>query len=234
MTHPDTDPRHPLYLIRRYLREALERHRGVFRGRVLDIGCGRQPYRGLVEAAGGAYVGLDLPRPGTVADLYGSALDLPFPAGSFEAVLCTEVLEHLPVPQRCLTEVARVLTAGGHLVMTTPWLWGPHEVPHDYFRYTEHGLRHLAESAGLKVLAVQKTCGIAAALGQRLSAGVHHRLGKGWAAQVVLGRVYAAIHALSDWFDRKAARRGEPLGYVLVATKGRAVPRGTCEGINER
>ena len=44
---------------------------------------------------------------------------LPFPDGSFDVVLCTQVIEHLLDPARGLAEIARVLAPGGHAVITT-------------------------------------------------------------------------------------------------------------------
>ena len=58
-------------------------------------------------------------------------------------VLCTEVLEHLPEPQKAIDEMFRVLKPGGQLLLTTRFLFPIHDAPHDYFRYTKYGLRHL-------------------------------------------------------------------------------------------
>ncbi len=219
LTIPEARRSHPLHLIRRYLYEAVQRHQEVLHGQVLDVGCGRQPYRSLVEGVGGVYLGYDLPRPGAMAHVLGTASALPFAENSFDAVLCTEVLEHLPAPQDCLREVARVLRPGGHALVTCPWLWGPHEVPYDFYRYTEYGLRYLTERAKLGVVSIEKTCGILAALGQRLSAGLHLRLGRGKPPGPLLGLTYATIHFTFDTLDRWSKHKGEPLGYVLLAVK---------------
>src|SRR3546814_15029687 len=53
-------------------------------------------------------------RPDVAAD---GAL-LPFPDQSFEAVICSEVLEHVPDPRLVLDEIARVLKPGGCLLLT--------------------------------------------------------------------------------------------------------------------
>jgi SAM-dependent methyltransferase len=45
---------------------------------------------------------------------------LPFPTGSFDCVLLSEVIEHLDTPQISLGEAARVLKPGGRLLVTTP------------------------------------------------------------------------------------------------------------------
>jgi SAM-dependent methyltransferase len=102
----------------RYVRPSLQ-------GRVLDIGCGKGVY--LAQLPAGS-VGVDLSRPNlercrarglTVepGDLNGP---LPFPDGSFSAVLCSHVLEHVDSPIALLRECHRVMSPGGTLVLGLP------------------------------------------------------------------------------------------------------------------
>ena len=73
------------------------------------------------------------------------------------------------MPEDVFAQAYRVLKSGGFLVLTTPQTWGLHGAPHDYYRYTEYGLRYLAERAGFDVVRIEPTCGIWATVGQRLS-----------------------------------------------------------------
>jgi len=50
----------------------------------------------------------------------GNAEKLEFGSDSFDVVFCSELLEHLPEPEKCLAEIYRVLKAGGSAVITTP------------------------------------------------------------------------------------------------------------------
>lgn len=52
--------------------------------------------------------------------LVGSADDLPFPDDHFDIILCSDVLEHLSCPERCLAEIYRVTKQGGAAIVTTP------------------------------------------------------------------------------------------------------------------
>jgi SAM-dependent methyltransferase len=116
--------------------------------RVIDIGAGDAPYRELFAAQ--RYVTLDhaeTDHSGKV-DLLGSADSIPADAGSFDVVLCTQVLEHVPDPQRAMREFHRVLVPGGLLLATVPFVWEEHEAPHDYYRYTRWGIEHLLQQAG--------------------------------------------------------------------------------------
>ena len=77
-------------------------------------------------------------------DLVADVCDLePFADASFDAVFLLEVLEHVPTPERAIAEIRRVLAPGGRRVLSTPFAFEIHDAPHDYYRFTEHGLRHL-------------------------------------------------------------------------------------------
>ena len=72
---------------------------------------------------------------------------LPFDAGSFDTVLCTEVLEHVAEPFRAVNEIARVLRPAGHVILTVPLYFPLHEeAGMNFFRYTPYGLRHLLKA----------------------------------------------------------------------------------------
>ena len=103
--------------------------------RVLDAGCGTGRATAALAARGADVVAVDLGerlvartrRRCACRALVGTVLSLPFPNASFDVVLSTEVIEHLPDPAAAVKEFARVLTPGGHLVLSTPnRLWqGP-------------------------------------------------------------------------------------------------------------
>jgi ubiquinone/menaquinone biosynthesis C-methylase UbiE len=124
----------------------LRRQLPNFRGEVLDVGCGQSPYRYLLDAQKTHYVGIDI----LDADRFDyvnteivpfDGENIPFPDETFDAVLCTEVLEHVPHFQGLVDEIRRVLKDGGTAVFTVPWSARYHYVPYDYFRYTPSSLR---------------------------------------------------------------------------------------------
>ncbi len=118
--------------------------------RVLDVGAGDAPYRELFAAHDYRTVDWEgtIYAPEQGPDYVGLADDLPIENASFDAVLCTQVLEHVPEPAAVLRELYRVLRPGGWLWLTTPLTWYLHELPHDYYRYTPAGLAYLATAAG--------------------------------------------------------------------------------------
>lgn len=149
----------PFYFARQGLKRGLNEFFSQLHGRILDVGCGRKPYRHLVPAAD--YVGLELDTPELrelgAADLYYTGGRFPVPNASFDAVICSQVLEHIFTPADFLGEIRRVLRPGGSLLLTTPFAWDEHSQPYDFARYSSFGLRAMLEQAGFKVLAQRKT-----------------------------------------------------------------------------
>ncbi len=65
------------------------------------------------------------------------------PAGRFDVVVCTEVLEHTLDPFAAVSEILRVLKPGGVVAASTPFNFRIHGPLPDCWRFTEHGLRAL-------------------------------------------------------------------------------------------
>ena len=138
----------------RWLLHGLLQARPYAHGKLLDIGCGIKPYQALFNAD--QHVGVDWPGSGHKLNIeaFADAHSLPFADQSFDTVLCTEVIEHLPQPWMSLNEMARVLKPGGHLILSAPFVHVHHEIPHDYYRFTFFGLQSQVRQAGLQPLAI--------------------------------------------------------------------------------
>jgi SAM-dependent methyltransferase len=125
--------------------------------RVLDIGAGDGPYRELFAHC--EYVSVEWansPHEGArAADVIASADDLPLDSASVDAILVTQVLEHVPDPQRVMAEAHRVLRRGGRLLVTVPFVWEEHELPFDFQRFSSAGVSRLLELAGFSDVEVQ-------------------------------------------------------------------------------
>lgn len=210
-------PLDPLYIAKRILLDAMTDSARYAHGRLLDVGCGSKPYKYVFEPHITEYVGMDLPSIKS-ADVHGDVQKIPFKNGSFDTVLCTEVLEHVPQPDKAMAEMARVLKKGGHLILTAPQVWGLHDIPYDYYRYTPYGLRYLAEKAGLKVINIRKTCGVWAMAGQRVSSNIYYKLGRRKGALVTVP-LCLFIQMFSLAMDELSGHDGDTLDNILIAKK---------------
>ncbi len=169
----------PYWLDMKYLHEAVRDVAQDARGWMLDVGVGERPYTALfghVER----YIGVEYPAACEnlvegitsrvtadmgIVDVWCDGHKLPFEDGCFDTVLSTEVLEHVPDPEKFLREMFRVLRPGGHLLITVPFGSAQHAMPYDYYRYTEPGVRALVERRGFVVERIAARGNFAAVVG---------------------------------------------------------------------
>lgn len=142
--------------------------------------------------------------PARKPDTVGDAHDLPFENDSYDYILCTEVLEHLHTPHQAVAEMERVLKPGGTLILTTRFVYPIHDAPHDYFRFTEYGLKHLFKNFEITELIPEtNTMSAVGALIQRV----------GFQTDVSGGKFTKAIlYSLAYLFDR--------LNWIVVKEYG--------------
>jgi len=137
---------------------------------VLDAGSGSAPFRRFFEHV--HYETADHLKnpyayfpPTYICDLSS----IPVDDGSYDMVICTQVLEHVPDPVAVLKELARILKDNGVLMLSAPLFFEEHEGPYDFFRYTRWGFLRLAVEAGLEVKEIKWVEGYHATLAHQLS-----------------------------------------------------------------
>lgn len=150
----------PFYLIRRRLFHHIRELAPSLQGRLLDFGCGRKPFENLFNVS--EYLGVDVEQTGhdhsnSKVDVFYNGTTLPFDNDSFDALFCSEVLEHVFNPDEILPEISRVLKPGARALITVPFCWNEHEVPYDYARYSSFGIQHLLEKHGFRVIELRKS-----------------------------------------------------------------------------
>ncbi|MDP9141041.1 MAG: class I SAM-dependent methyltransferase [Pseudomonadota bacterium] len=143
--------RQALLKLRAAIRNSLQQA-GIGNGmKVLELGCGNRPYQPMVEATGAKYIGADLQGNAHADLIIADDGHVPAADGLFDAVLSTQVLEHVPDPVAYLGEVRRLLKPGGQLILSTHGVWVYHPSPGDYWRWTGAGLRKLLEDQQFEV-----------------------------------------------------------------------------------
>lgn len=147
-------PLHPGFWVRRRLSAAIAGESARAHGVLLDVGCGQKPYAPLFRGRITRYVGMEYSPEsgyrGNAADVCGDAGAIPIASSSVDTVLCTEVLEHVPDPDRVVGEIARVLRPGGVVICTAPFFYPVHD-SYDFFRYSPGTVAALMRRHGLSV-----------------------------------------------------------------------------------
>ena len=166
------------FIQKRLQRRAISSFAGLIKPeRILDVGCGSQPYRVLFPNS--IYIGMDIvseSRPMVIGD----ARYIPIKNSTVDCVLCTEVIEHVFDYASVIDEIFRILRPGGWLILTAPMSWGLHYEPHDYWRFTPYSLRLILERAGFHILRMEKVGGLFSLIGSRLVEGIALGLWRRW------------------------------------------------------
>ncbi len=127
-------------------------------GLLLDLGSGASPYNNLYHSDVDV-VTLEYNserKPNVVADAHF----LPFKEESFDYITSFEVLEHVKDPNKVVSEINRVLKDSGTCAISVPMTWGLHYEPHDYRRFTIHGLKKLLNENGFEIQLTRKIGGL--------------------------------------------------------------------------
>jgi len=135
---------------------------------VLDAGAGKKPYKPLFSAL--RYESCDMPG-GFYPEAHDFECfldDIPRDDGYYDAVVLTQVLEHVPDPLAVLTEIRRVLKPGGRLLLSVPLTAPLHGEPWHFFHFTHHGIQQLAAQTGYTLSTIEKVGGAFWVLGKRL------------------------------------------------------------------
>ena len=208
----------PTYAVRaplaRWLRAEAERAgRDLGRLRVLDVGSGPKPYEPFFAPWAHAYVGVDLAD----ADLVGTVEELPVEDGSFDVVLCNQVLEHCSDPAQAVRELRRATAPGGRVLASTHGAQVYHPAPEDLWRWTHAGLERLfAANGDWSSLDVRPGSGTAACVGMLLGTFTH-LLAKRLGAPAAARPLVAALNLAGEALDRRIPSLREPRPGTIFA-----------------
>jgi SAM-dependent methyltransferase len=193
-------------------------------GRLLDLGCGHVPLYGVYRDLVSENICVDWENTMHVNPFLDITTDLdkelPFPDDSFDTVLLTDVLEHLPEPVFSMRQIARVLRPRGKAIIAVPFFYWLHEVPYDYYRYTEFALRRFCDLSRLEIVELWQYGGLPEIL-LDLTSKALYRMPR--SVEIVLRLFHSAGIAISRFkmFNELGDRskKAFPLGYILIAQK---------------
>jgi SAM-dependent methyltransferase len=123
--------------------------------RLLDLGCGKVPFYFLYKRIVDDVVCVDWENTIHKNEYLDFSCDLtkplPFEDNSFDIIVLSDVLEHIPEPEKVFVEIRRLLKTNGKLIFNVPFMYWLHEQPYDYYRYTEFALRRFLQIGKLEL-----------------------------------------------------------------------------------
>lgn len=153
-------------------------------------------------------------------DLVSDITDIPAPDSSFDAILCSEVLEHIPEPTHALDEFTRLLKPGGKLILTAPFASLVHMAPYHYCSgFSRYWYEHHLGQRGYEIVELIPNGDWFSCLRQEIARlGGLERQRRNWCWPVAY--IYALLGFL--YFKLRSDKRAEDLacfGWHCVAVK---------------
>jgi ubiquinone/menaquinone biosynthesis C-methylase UbiE len=163
-------------------------------------------------------------------DYISDILEIPVDRSSFDVILCTHVLEHVPEPVLVIKEFSRILKSGGTLLLTVPQRSGLHQVPyHFYGGYTKYWYKKFLPEFGFDIVSLDPNGGFFKHYGEAgqqfvsflfPNHGQRKWMKKAFFPVYVFARVYALVQSILcyylDGFDQE---KGMTVSYHVKAIK---------------
>jgi len=208
-----------IHIDRFLIRKKVRMMQGRVSGVLLDVGCGRQPYRNEFKQVK-KYLGLDRTNADVVHDL--AAFPYPMEEASADWILCTQVLDDLPDQDAFVKELHRLLVGKGGLILSVSFVWELHDLPHDYGRPSPGQLRLLLERNGFDIVDLQPVGNSWITLGQVININLLNIMSKRpwWFRLISPLLVMSSLffYAVGSLFHNQQSER-LPLAFFVVARK---------------
>jgi SAM-dependent methyltransferase len=121
--------------------------------KVLDIGCGNQPLRNVIEERGWSYKSMDVSQNDLLnVDIIGKIDEELTTTEKFDLLIVTEVMEHVLHWEKAFENFRELCKPKGKILITCPFFYPLHEVPYDFWRPTSYALKSFALEFGFLII----------------------------------------------------------------------------------
>ena len=165
------------------------------KGGLIDLGCGKAPLFGCYSRHSNTQHFLDVEDRLEHASLnYKASLNEPLTCvqRTFDSAILSDVLEHLERPDVALPSIRKILNKHGVLILTVPFLYGIHEAPNDFRRFTRYGLNSELAHAGFTNIEVHALGGLIAVI----TTFVAKFLDRGFGSRALPVRIWVGLSTL--------------------------------------
>lgn len=191
------------------------------KGDILDIGSGKSDrYSYLFNKS--KYITLDN-NSNFKTDLMADAQNIPLPDESFDSIISTQTLEHLPEPAKAIKEFYRLLKKDSYCLVTVPFFNELHDEPYDFWRFTKFSLEKIFKDSGFKIITLEQRGGFFTTICQLVVRYLINKFDltkKRWGKIAnPFFKVFAKIMFFLDKIDNNQKNRKFALGWLVLAQK---------------
>jgi len=195
--------------------------------KILDVGAGSSPYKDFFKHC--TYKTHDFKKNDPHVkyeniDYISDITQIPVEDESFDAVICTEVFEHVPEPILALKEIARILKPDGKLFLSAPLSSGLHQMPYHYYGgFTPEWYKLFGPKFNLKIVKILPNGGFFKMLTQECSRFAwtfrHHEKLHGENKEFIYWLFNQFLPKYLYGLDEKCFIDGFTIGYHVEAIK---------------
>lgn len=152
-------------------------------------------------------------------DIISPIENIPLKSNSFDYIILTQVLEHVENPQVAINELSRLLKKNGKILCSTPLCYGEHEIPYNYFNFTQYGLKYIGKNANLKIISTKPMGGHFILTAHLLIRGSFILFGSNIFTRYLLLPYYLFVASAGLFLDRFDKDKTTTIGHITIFKK---------------